>query len=146
MHNLFVIKKYFGLTILAANLSVIAAAQAPRVVPATYPASAQTRSYVRTGDAKAPEQNPNIVVTMALRDMQQTTQYFDGLGRQLQTLIKQGSLITTGSTSADVIAGVEYDQFGREQFKYLPSSSTAADATKTDGNFEFKLYKQKKRM
>ena len=105
-------------------------------MPATYPASAQTRSYIRTWDAKAPEQNPNIVVTRALRDVQQTTQYFDGLGRPLQIVIKQGSLITLGSSSADVIAGVEYNQFGREQFKYLPSPSTAADVTKTDGNFK----------
>ncbi len=86
-------------------------------------ASAQV-NYVRTYDAKAPEQNANTLTTKGLREVQQTTQYIDGLGRPLQTVVKQGSMVT-GSAPTDLIAPVEYDAFGREAKKHLPYVSAA---------------------
>ncbi|GAB2839370.1 DUF6443 domain-containing protein [Ferruginibacter profundus] len=87
-------------------------------------------SFVRTWDATAPEQDPNTLMTRPLKDVKQVTQYVDGLGRPLQTVIKQGSLVT-GSAPTDMVSPVEYDEFGREQYKWLPYKSTA-----TDGSFK----------
>ncbi|MFT3948316.1 MAG: DUF6443 domain-containing protein [Agriterribacter sp.] len=113
-------------------LCVFTHAQQP--VPASYPGST-TVNYIRTWEAKAPEQNANTLMTRGLRDVQQTTQYFDGLGRPLQTVIKQGSY-TPGGVPTDLISPVIYDAFGREQYKYLPFASTATDGTQNDGNFK----------
>ena len=80
-------------------------AQAQRTVPSNYPSNI-TVNYIRTWDAKAPEQNANTLMTRPLRDVQQTTQYFDGLGRPLQTVVKQGSY-PTGGTAVDMVSMVE---------------------------------------
>ncbi|MBN8790378.1 MAG: hypothetical protein J0I84_25130, partial [Terrimonas sp.] len=105
-------------------------------------------NYIRVWDAKAPEQNAITLTTRGLRDVQQTTQYFDGLGRPLQTVVKQGSLVTnpadllSSTNAADLISPVIYDEFGREQYKYLPFASTATDATKNDGLFKLNPFEQ----
>src|SRR5204863_5169509 len=44
-----------------------------------------------------------------------TTQYFDGLGRGLQSVSKASS-----PNRKDIISYSEYDAFGREAVKYLP--------------------------
>ncbi|MFT3750325.1 MAG: DUF6443 domain-containing protein [Agriterribacter sp.] len=109
-------------------------------LPSAYPGST-TVNYIRTWDARAPEQNATTLTTRPLRDVQQTTQYFDGLGRPLQTVIKQGSY-PTGGTAVDMVSPVLYDEFGREQYKYLPFASTATDATKNDGKFKLNPFQQ----
>ena len=96
-------------------------AQDPRLVPAAYAPTIKV-SFVRTWDAMAPEQNPTTLMTRPLKDVKQSTQYFDGLGRPLQTVLRQASM-ETGSSPNDVVSAVEYDNFGREQFKYAASSS-----------------------
>jgi RHS repeat-associated protein len=64
-------------------------------------------------------------------------QYFDGLGRPLQTVQWQGS-----PTKKDIVQHVEYDEFGRESKKYLPYAEQSTNngsyktAAKTNqGNF-----------
>jgi|GEM_PF-3027332 len=89
--------------------------------PAPYLGSMNV-SYIRTWDALAPETDPNAIMTRPLKDVHQTTQYFDGLGRLLQTVMKQGSL-QTGSSPVDLVAPVVYDEFGRETRQYLPFAS-----------------------
>ena len=54
--------------------------------------------------------------------MRQSTQYFDGLGRPVQTVIKQAS-----PGLKDMVSLNMYDGFGRETNKYLPYVSNAAD-------------------
>ncbi len=108
----------------------LTAVKAQRTVPAAYPAGTQV-NYVRTWDAMAPEQDGNNLMTRPLKDVKMATQYLDGLGRPLQTVIKQGSL-ATGGTVTDIVSPVEYDAFGREPFKYLPY----AEATAADGSFK----------
>jgi hypothetical protein len=49
-------------------------------------------------------------------DLMQTVQYFDGLGRPLQTVQVKGSK----DAAKDVIQPVAYDEFSREATKYLP--------------------------
>ncbi|WP_419699083.1 DUF6443 domain-containing protein [Mucilaginibacter sp. NFX135] len=61
-------------------------------------------------------------------ELMQTVQYFDGLGRPLQTVQVKGSPL-----NKDVVQPFAYDQFGRETTKYLPYAATTADGSyKTD--------------
>jgi RHS repeat-associated protein len=55
-----------------------------------------------------------------IKDVMQTIQYFDGLGRPLQTVQVKGNPTAT----KDMIQPVIYDQFGRETAKYLPYTTT----------------------
>ncbi|WP_343703047.1 DUF6443 domain-containing protein [Chitinophaga sp.] len=74
-------------------------------------------NYVRTWEPAMGITDPAVVVANGeVKDVRQTTQYFDGLGRPLQTVSKH---ILPGSGN-DLVAPVHYDNFGREQYKYLP--------------------------
>jgi hypothetical protein len=55
-------------------------------------------------------------------DVHQTTQYFDGLGRLIQTVAKQAT-----PANQDLVAPTVYDAFGREATKYLPYASAYND-------------------
>ena len=56
------------------------------------------------------------------REVNQTKQYFDGLGRIIQTVNRQSSPL-----SKDIVASNLYDEFGREVIKFLPYVSSADD-------------------
>ncbi|MBB6499989.1 DUF6443 domain-containing protein [Pedobacter cryoconitis] len=56
-------------------------------------------------------------------EVNQTIQYYDGLGQPLQTVTVQGS-----PTFRDVVQPVVYDPFGRESKKYLPYVATSANS------------------
>jgi RHS repeat-associated protein len=86
-------------------------------------------NFVRTWDATAPEQDGNALIVRPVKDVKTTTQYIDGLGRPIQTVVKQGSLQSSNNEFADIVAPIVYDEFGREQFKYLPFA-----ANNTGGN------------
>jgi RHS repeat-associated protein len=77
-------------------------------------------NYVRTFDATAPEQNANNLMGRWVSDVKTATQYIDGLGRPVQTVIKQGSLESSSNTIADVVSTNVYDALGREPKKYIP--------------------------
>lgn len=53
--------------------------------------------------------------TIGITNRSQTVQYFDGLGRPIQTVNTQAS-----PQKHDVVAPITYDGFGREAIKYLP--------------------------
>ena len=72
-------------------------------------------NYVRTWDAAGPYQNSTDLINAGYQHAKQTTQYVDGLGRPLQTVVKQ---ISPGLH--DLVTPMVYDEFGRETFKYLP--------------------------
>jgi RHS repeat-associated protein len=122
-----------AVTVFMGNIKLMAQLHTP---PVPY-ASNIPVNFVRTWDATAPEQDPNTLMTRPLKDVKQATQYFDGLGRPLQTVIKQGSL-ATGSTATDMVSPAEYDEFGREQYKYLPYAEPAA----IDGAFKLNPFVQ----
>lgn len=98
--------------------------------PAAYSSSISV-NYIRSWDGLAPEQSPTNLVTRPMKDVRQGTGYFDGIGRPLQTVIKQGSLPTNGS-GTDLVSPVVYDGYGRERYQYLPFSAAV-------GNGEFKI-------
>jgi len=105
-------------------LSVNVTVQAPPTPP-------DAHNFIKSWDATAPESDPNNLMTKQLRDVRLTTAYFDGLGRPEQTVIKKGSLSTSGNT--DLVNAFVYDAFGREVQKYLPYASPSSDGSfKTD--------------
>jgi RHS repeat-associated protein len=127
--------KYINLTITSFCFLAITNAQ---VVPltASYPAGL-TVSFVRTWDVTKPGLDGTTIQNQSVRDAKQTTAYFDGLGRPLQTVIKQGSQ-ETGGTATDMVSPVVYDEFGREQYKYLPfaANNTGGNTSISDGKFK----------
>ncbi|MBP7558042.1 MAG: hypothetical protein KA821_17330 [Chitinophagaceae bacterium] len=130
---------------LAAGMALVAAsaAQTPRTLPSAYTGSTPV-SYVRTWEAVKPLTNPNDLNTgVALQTGRMTTQYVDGLGRPLQTVAKQGSLVT-GSSPVDLTSMNEYDAFGRERFTYLPTpaNNTGSNTSITDGLFKLNPFQQ----
>ena len=121
----------------------IVSAQTPRSLPAAYDANSPV-NYIRTWDAVKPESDANNITTSATPDaFKMTTQYFDGLGRPLQTVVKQGSLIT-GGTATDLVSTTLYDAFGRVQYQYLPSpaNSTGGNTSLDDGMFKLNPFEQ----
>jgi RHS repeat-associated protein len=121
---------------------IIADLKAQRITPIPYPA-ASTINHIRTWVPKAPVSNNYNVTIASYKDVQQTTQYFDGLGRPLQTVIKQGSMVT-GSSPVDLITPVDYDILGREMYKYLPfaANSTGGNTSLNNGAFKLNPFQQ----
>ncbi len=99
------------------------AAKTARTVPAAYPAGTKV-NYVRTWAPNQPLTDPAAVISATdVANVPQSTAYFDGLGRPLQTVTKGASPVT----KKDLVAPVEYDAFGREAFKYQPYVSPTGD-------------------
>lgn len=122
----------------AALLTTTLCTAAQVSVPAAYPAASTAPvSYIRTWDATAPVATEADLMSRPVRDVKQATQYLDGLGRPLQTVMKQGAL-ATGSTAVDLVSSVIYDNLGREQYKYLPfaANSTGGNTSLADGLFK----------
>jgi RHS repeat-associated protein len=65
------------------------------------------------------------VHALTVENAQQSVNYYDGLGRPIQTVITQGS-----PTGLDIVQPVVYDAYGREARKYLPVT------TGTDGRYK----------
>lgn len=114
----------------------------PRTAPVPYSSNAKV-NYVRTWEATAPEQNANYLMIRALKDVKQTTQYFDGLGLPLQLVIRQGSM-ETGGSPRDFVSAVDYDDLGREQYKYLPfaANNAGGNSSINDGFFKLNPFQQ----
>ena len=113
------------------------AAEGQVTPPAVY--STAPGNYVRTWDASAPGLDPNSIMSQPVTGSLQSTQYFDGLGRLIQTVNKQASPLQN-----DMVTAVVYDAFGREQYKYLPFTSVSAqtgDVT-NDGNVKLDPFQQ----
>ncbi|MEJ7645920.1 MAG: fibronectin type III domain-containing protein [Chryseolinea sp.] len=73
-------------------------------------------NYVRqTTVLKAGLTTPAAVNAAPITDKIVSTEFYDGLGRAVQTVIRQGSF-----SGADITQALAYDQFGRETVTYLP--------------------------
>lgn len=112
-------KSYILLFVLAAVVGQFTSAQTKslpfRSISAPVPASYTIGSvnYIRTWEPAFPSENPSEVADPMkdVRNVKQSTQYFDGLGRLLQTVSKG-----TSGNGRDIVKPVIYDAFGREQF------------------------------
>lgn len=100
-------------------------AQAP--LPVAYPANTPV-NYVRTFDVLVPETNPYAIIGRAvnIKEVRQTTQYLDGRGRPIQTVVRGGALVTN-AVAVDMVSATAYDALGREVFKYLPFAASTSN-------------------
>jgi len=104
----------------------------PAATPVTAPAAYTNTviNYIRTWEPSAPISDPTVVSSSTdVNAVKQTTQYFDGLGRPLQIVSKGIS-----GAGKDMVIPTVYDEFGREQFKYLPYVPQSGNAN--DGKFK----------
>ncbi|MGZ5192164.1 MAG: DUF6443 domain-containing protein, partial [Flavisolibacter sp.] len=131
---------YFNKILLIAFFSLYCKTlNAQRTNPRPYPSQINL-NYVRTWESKAPQSDINKIKTASSVDsFLITTQYSDGLGRQIQTVVKQLSPL-----KKDIVSPVDYDEFGREQFKYLPfaANNTGGNNSTADGMFKLNPFQQ----
>lgn len=117
-------------------LPLIAVAQQPTPQPYT----GSLVNYNRTWDALAPGLASTAFSAAAATAATQTTQYYDGLGRPVQTVVKQASPLGN-----DMVQAHSYDPTtGTELYQYLAFSSNAAtsgDLT-TDGTFKTDAFQE----
>ncbi|MFC4231489.1 DUF6443 domain-containing protein [Parasediminibacterium paludis] len=84
-------------------------------------------NYIKSWTADAPTQDPYVLRNLGLREVKQASAFFDGLGRPIQTVVKNGSLITSTGVTGDMVIVNQYDAFGRETKKLLPYVSAGVD-------------------
>jgi RHS repeat-associated protein len=117
---------FFYLSLLIFYFGNINVALGQRAIPSAY-SNSLPLNYVRTWNAQKAFTDPALInSSTALAQVNQATQYLDGLGRPIQVVYKMGSF-PTGGTAKDFVDATEYDSYGREQFKYLPFSSSTSD-------------------
>lgn len=111
------------IVILFLLLSSVVHAQIP--IPHSYYPS--TINYVRCWEPKKAETDINVVPNLPVSAVKQTTNYVNGLGKGIQTVVKQGS-----ASGHDLVTCKTVDDYGREIQGYL----TYPDPS-SDGNFKF---------
>jgi RHS repeat-associated protein len=110
--------------------------------PAAYSTAAV--NYKRSWDVVKPETNPNNITTSSsLQQARLTTEYADGFGRVIQTVIKQGAA-KTGATAVDLVQPIVYDDYGRIQRQYniFAASSYGGNTSISDGLFKLNPFQQ----
>ncbi len=141
MKSYFIRIRYLILpTLLLIGLSVLG----QRVMPAPYIFTSNNPNYTRIWDAKKPDtSNSNFNALIPASVARMSTEYFDGIGRPIQTVIKQGTL-PTGGNAVDLVNVKTYDALGREQFGYLPfaANNAGGNSSLSDGMFKGNPFQQ----
>ena len=88
------------------------------------PVTPQSGNFVRTWVATAAETNPNNLMTLPLNNVREQTQYSDGLGRPIQIVNRDASLVN--SVKKDIVVPIEYDETGRQAKSYLPYTTSTS--------------------
>ncbi len=101
-------------------------AQVPSPLPSGYPGT--VINNVKSYTSLAPLTSGTALLSAPYSQVQLTTQYVDGLGRPVQTVVRQGSLVT-GGTAKDLVSPVVYDAFGRVEKEYLRYVATTHDGS-----------------
>ncbi|WP_217607266.1 DUF6443 domain-containing protein [Chitinophaga sp. GbtcB8] len=133
----YILKAGAGLALLGISHSLSAqnkpdASARPAATAVTTPGAYTntTINYIRTWEPSMPSSDPAAVTSSTdVNAVRQSTQYFDGLGRPLQTVTRA---LTPGAK--DMVAPVVYDAYGREQYKYLPYIPKTGNTN--DGKFK----------
>lgn len=76
---------------------------------------AQNQNFIVTNKLQFATRDATRIELVPIDSLSQTVQYFDGLGRLIQTTTTQSS-----PSREDVVLPASYDPFGREVRKYLP--------------------------
>jgi len=102
-------------------------------MPAYTGMDVENMNYVRTRVISRPITDTATASSETnVYSVSQTTSYFDGLGRPIQTVTKQAT-----PSQTDIISTNFYDQYGREVQKYLAyTDNTATGKFKTDANIK----------
>ena len=87
------------------------------------------QNYVQTLTPRVPISNAAALASQSICDVNQTIQYFDGLGRPVQTVQVKAS-----PGFNDMVQPIAYDQYGRETTKYLPYANNPS--VTSDGSFK----------
>lgn len=83
-------------------------------IPIVFPG--QNESYVVSNEVLVRDiTSINAVDALSVQSRKQTVQYFDGLGRPIQSVSTKGS-----ANQLDLVVPIKYDNNGREARKYLP--------------------------
>ncbi len=112
------------------------------VTPAAY--TSTLNNYIRAWTGIRPDTaGADFSTGVYLSNAQLTTEYYDGLGRPLQTVTKQGSLITGGSP-VDLVAASVFDSIGRTSRVYLPfaANSDRGNTSISDGGFKMDPFQE----
>ena len=147
LKNLEINSRYFatGCKILSILIipAFITTAKAQVAAPAPYSTNTLINN-IRSWDASKPDTNSlNFGSSTSILVAKMTNQYLDGFGRQVQTVIRRGSL-ATGTPSVDLVSAATYDGFGREPLNYLPfaSGNTGGIVPTSDGSFKINSFQQ----
>jgi len=102
----------------------VSATSTTATVTVAAPPSASDLNYIITRTVKKPGVADKLTAggLSDINEVQQSTTYFDGLGRSIQTVLKQASPLGN-----DMVAPQVYDAFGREAMHYLPYVSPSSD-------------------
>jgi RHS repeat-associated protein len=82
------------------------------------------QNFISRNVLQVPITDTSLIKNMPSNENFQTIEYYDGLGRKIQTIKKQYS-----PTGYDFIQPEEYDNFGRQPVDYLPYSSANNDGS-----------------
>jgi RHS repeat-associated protein len=116
---------------------------AQQIAPAPYKSWVKI-NFVRTWEAVKPDTNSaNFSLSSALTIAKVNTQYMDGVGRNVQFVAKQGSLIT-GASAVDLVKSNTYDEFSHEPYQYpvFGANSTGGNSSISDGLFKINPFQQ----
>ena len=108
--------------------------------PATYNKNSMLINYVRVWEPKRAYSDATAVShpSRTVEEVSKTTQYFDGIGRPLQTVAWQ-----QGTNKNDVVSAQYYDELGRQSYSFLPFvSAGTADNPANDGNLKYQPFKE----
>jgi len=81
------------------------------------------QNYILVAEPRVSGYSPQLAGYTSC-DLKQTVQYFDGLGRPIQTVQVQGS-----PQNKDMVQPIAYDQFGRESAKFLDYAASTSDGS-----------------
>jgi hypothetical protein len=84
-------------------------------------------NYIVTNRPQRPVKDLDSLSYLDADQLQQTVQYFDGLGRLMQTVQTQSS-----PSKKDIVQPIVYDMYGREIRKYLPVTTDNTGRYKND--------------
>ncbi len=85
------------------------------------------KNYIVSYSPVDPVSDESSLNNLFLEDQGAVVQYFDGLGRPTQNVAANQSYYFN-----DLVTGVSYDDFGRENKKYIPSTSHGRGASVSD--------------
>ncbi|HTK21030.1 MAG TPA: DUF6443 domain-containing protein, partial [Mucilaginibacter sp.] len=91
-------------------------------------APSMDQNYIATYTPRIPIANQGSLSSATVCDVNATIDYYDGLGRALQTVQTKGS----PDKSKDIVLANDYDAFGRQAKKYLPYASSSSN----DGSYK----------